>query len=180
MIKAILTGLVVFLFCLLIHITIFNLYIPYERTKWLLLSFALSIVIFPLIFYILPSENFFLKFSLFKFLKNEVIQSFLTGILVFLFLFLGYLEFYFTAERSITFRMLMIIEQQKEQRVNKEQMLLLYDKDIIITKRLEDLAYGGYLKKVDNNYKITPKGAFISKVYKVSITLLNLGSQKNE
>ena len=74
--------------------------------------------------------------------------------------------------------MLMIIEKQDKQTVSEKEMLLLYDKDLIITKRLDDLRYGGYLKKIDEEYQITPKGAFISKIYKIATSLLNLPLQE--
>ena len=89
---------------------------------------------------------------------------------------MGYIEFYFTADRSITFRMLMITEKQPDHRITREKMSLLYDVPGIINRRFDDLVYGGYYELKGGYYYITGKGRIVLKIYQVAIEELHLGT----
>ena len=78
--------------------------------------------------------------------------------IVFILLFIGYLEFYFTADRSITFRMLILIDESPEKQLSVEETLQKYEVENIIVSRFDDLEYGKYIKKNQNDtYSLTRK-----------------------
>lgn len=101
--------------------------------------------------------------------------DFSAGCMLYGFLFLGYLEFYFTADRSITCRMLMLIENAPDRAMNPDEMRKAYDLDSVVTRRLNDMTYGGYLAADNGRYRLTSKGRRMQKLYRFVIDLLRLG-----
>ena len=90
-------------------------------------------------------------------------------------LFIGYLEFYFTADRSITVRMLNVIQDSNRGSMNADEMLKIYDLDNIILSRFDDLEYGGYIhKNVNGSYELTKKGMLVSNLYRIAFKTLGL------
>ena len=55
--------------------------------------------------------------------------------LLFTLLFIGYLEFYFTADRSITFRMLIIADKFGDFALSTSDLLAIYDTENVIISR---------------------------------------------
>jgi len=102
------------------------------------------------------------------------------GALFYAFLFLGYLEFYFTADRSITFRMLMIADKQPGHSITQEQMASLYDVSGILKRRFDDLTYGGYFEQAGDAYRITDKGQIVLIIYRTAIEGLRLDTGEKE
>lgn len=169
-------ALLAFLIFLVMHFAYFHYCMPIEKVKSLLLTAGLGLIFFSFFIYIFPSEEWF-KGKLHisdGVMSRWVYPAF--GVLFYGFLLLGYLEFYFTADRSITFRMLMITDKQINHSVTKEQMVALYDVPGILDKRFEDLTYGGYFELNGDVYRLTDKGKIILRIYKVAIEELNLGT----
>ena len=178
MIKVSTAALISFVIFLAMHFAYFHYVMPYEKVKSLLLTAGIGLVIFFPLLYILPSEEWF-KNKLF--ISSDVMKRWIYpafGVLFYGFLLLGYLEFYFTADRSITFRMLMIADKQNGHSITKEKMTELYDVDGILDKRFEDLTYGGYFKLDGDVYVVTEKGRVILKIYKIAIDGLHLGTSE--
>ena len=158
------------------HFAYFHYGLPHEKVKSLLSTAALGLVIFLLLVYILPADDWFQKkLHISHIVMIRWIYPAL-GIMFYGFLILGYLEFYFTADRSITFRMLMITQKQPDLSITKERMSELYDIPGILDRRFEDLTYGGYFELNDDVYKLTEKGKLILQVYKFTIEALHLGT----
>lgn len=173
-------ALLAFIIFLSMHFAYFHYCIPNEKVKSLFLTAGLGLIVFLFLNYSFPSEEWFTgKLHLSQDAMNRwVYPAF--GVLFYGFLLLGYLEFYFTADRSITFRMLMITDKQPNHSVTKEKMSELYDVPGILDKRFDDLTYGGYFELNGNIYQITNKGKIILKIYKIAIEGLHLGTGEQE
>jgi hypothetical protein len=153
----------------------FHFFVPQEKTNSVLWAAFAGLIIFVSLLGVLPSEEWFMKrLGLNQTSMNRVIYPAL-GILCYAFLILGYFVFYFTADRSITFRMLMIADQQPGQVITAEQMLEKYDTPTIILRRLDDLSYGGYLVRNEKGYQLTTKGQIAVAIYRFTIEFLRLG-----
>ncbi len=176
MLKVSAAALISFIIFLFAHFTYFHYAVPYEKTKSLLLTALCGLMIFFVLIRFLPPEDWFVaKFHLSpRSMHRWVYPAF--GALFYGFLLLGYLEFYFTADRSITFRMLMIAYKQPNHVITKERMFQLYDVPGILDKRFEDLTYGGYFESTGAGYHITKKGLVILEIYRIAIDGLRLGS----
>lgn len=174
MLRASLSAFLAFVLFFIIHLLDFHLLIPFDRTHHLLGTAGLGMMCFFVLIYVLPNETWFqTKLHL----QDKHMQRFIypsLGVLFYGFLFLGYLEFYFTAERSITFRMLMIIDQQPNHSITADGLYSKYDVPNIINKRFGDLVYGGYLSQKEGIYQLTNKGKTACAIYRFTIDYLHL------
>lgn len=169
-------ALLSFVIFLAMHFAYFHYGMPHEKVKSLLLTAGIGLIVFFLLLCVFPAEEWFKS-------KLHISQGVMSrwiypafGVLFYGFLLLGYLEFYFTADRSITFRMLMIADSQPGHYITKEKMADLYDVPGILDKRFEDLTYGGYFELKGDVYHLTDKGKIILSIYKVAIKKLHLGT----
>lgn len=173
MIRTLFATLLAFILFIIIHFLDFHFLWPTDKVHALLWTASLGVLLFVILYAILPNETWFQT----KLHLNDKHMTYwiypLIGIFCYALLFLGYLEFYFTADRSITFRMLMIIDHEPKQSINRQQMFQRYDVSNIINRRLEDLVYGGYLEKQGNQYVLTHKGRMTLQVYRLAIELLH-------
>ena len=181
MIRTLCSAVSAFLIFLIFHFSYFHFFTPYEKTSSILYTALLGLLCMGCFLYILPTESWFQqKLALNDARMRRWIYPAI-GVLFYGFLFLGYLEFYFTADRSITFRMLMIIDKQSDHAIQQEKMFQLYDVPNILNKRFDDLRYGGYLTlRKNNTYQLTTKGHIVLDIYRFAIHFLRLDSGEKQ
>ena len=172
MLKTSIIACVCFVLFLVTHGITFHFVHHLEaKTRSIIVTFLVMVPIYVLIYALTPSDplSAFLvdttKVNSPEWLILELI-NFIMGLLFYGFLFLGYLEFYFTADRSMTCRMLVLLDEFPEQRMTENDFLEHYDTDRIIRRRLDDMTWGGYLAK---------KGQLTQQIYGAVIKFLNLG-----
>ena len=156
------------------HFLHFHYFAPYDKIHSVLIAAGVGLVLFLVFWWFLPLEE---KFQQWTRLNDKRVKLYLyplLGVLFYGFLFLGYLEFYFTADRSITFRMLMITAEQPNRSITVPQLMSIYDTPGIIRRRFDDLKYGGYYAEQDGVYTLTPKGESALSIYKLAIEYLHL------
>ena len=176
MLRSTFAAFLAFALFLLVHALHFHFYFPLDKATSVFSTALLSAVCFIIFYALLPTEATLQRKLHLNEKRMERWIFPLLGLLFYAFLFLGYLEFYFTADRSITFRMLMLIHKAPQHTMSQRQMLTSYDVPGIINKRFEDLVYGGYLKKEGDNYTLTPKGNLTLSVYRETIDFLHLNT----
>lgn len=180
MLRSISAAFLAFLLFLIIHLVDFHYLIPENRVNNLLWAATFSLVALALILSYLPPERWFQeKFRINDNQEQKLVAPLLSALL-FGFLFLGYLEFYFTAERSITFRMLMIMDNQPHKSITNQEMFSKYDVPMIINKRFSDLQYGGYIVNKKDVYTLTNKGKLTLSIYRFAINFLHLDTQEKK
>jgi hypothetical protein len=154
------------------HLVVFYFFDPAEKVSSLFNTF-----------YFFSLVNLFILFWKLKNDQDIDIKKkficFLNGSLLFTLLFIGYLEFYFTVDRSITFRMLIVSKMLPEEEFTKETMLRVYDTENIINSRFVDLEYGGYIKETSNgSFKITTKGEVVYYIYDTALKALKFRKEE--
>ncbi|MBI2911499.1 MAG: hypothetical protein HYY05_05100 [Chloroflexi bacterium] len=102
------------------------------------------------------------------------ILGFLVGWLLYTLLFIGYLEFYFTADRSISFMILVHLEKQGNTGATREQLARAVNVEGYFQRRFDDLVYGGYLRRIGATYYNTAKGRIFARLYGSIIRYLRL------
>ncbi len=178
MLRVTISAFAAFLFFLVTHFLYFHYFWPQERINALLWIAVLGFIVFLVFTRTLPAEDWFQSKLR---LNNERMKRWIfptLGALFYAFLFMGYLEFYFTADRSITFRMLMITDKEPGHSITRDRMFMLYDVPGIINRRFDDLAYGGYLEQQGSDYRLTTKGKVILEIYRFTIDYLHLGNSE--
>ncbi|OGV30858.1 MAG: hypothetical protein A3E88_03650 [Legionellales bacterium RIFCSPHIGHO2_12_FULL_35_11] len=181
MLRATLAAIIAFLFFLIAHFLDFHYLMPIDKTNSILWTATFGLILLALILRYLPEEKWFQEKLKIDDLKMKKFVYPLLSALFYGFLFLGYMEFYFTADRSITFRMLMIINKEPKHSISRDEMFKKYDVPGIIDKRFNDLTYGSYLTQKGEIYQLTPKGVIILNIYACAIKFLHLDSgEKNQ
>lgn len=173
MTRSLLLATIGFILFLIIHFSIFYFMNPANKVNSLLITFLF-------VFFIIGFAYWFGLFSNVDNLINNKFHSFkkfigfFVTMLILLLLFIGYLEFYFTVDRSITFRMLILIDHFERTPLNSESLLALYDTDKVIQTRVSDLEFGGYLEiNEQSELSVTNKGKIVLSIYKFALELLN-------
>ena len=175
MVRMTLAAVIAFACFVVVHFLHFHFLPPQEKTKAVLWVALVGLGLFAVLMAILPSEESLrVNLRLSGTIADRVLPV-IVGALVYGLLFLGYLEFYFTADRSITFRMLIITSEQPDKSITTDEMLAHYDTPQIIRRRMNDLAYGGYYEVSGDRYRLTTKGQFAAGVYRFTIKFLKLG-----
>ncbi|HEY9216160.1 MAG TPA: hypothetical protein VIQ29_25310 [Ancylobacter sp.] len=175
MLRSTISTLASFLVFLIVHFLTFHFLAPNDKVNFLLATAAAGLVLFFILLSVLPSEEWFReKLHVSDRAMKRVLFPAL-GAFFYALLFLGYLEFYFTADRSITFRMLIITSEQPGQEITQAKLLELYDIQSIVVRRIDDLTYGGYFDREKDRYRLTTKARIVLQIYKFTIDFLHLG-----
>lgn len=174
MLKVVIASFSAFVTFVIAHWLQFHFFNPVARVNWILAVAFFGLLLNVGLYFLLP-PNEALEQRLSRSFKPMVkALPLLVACLVYSLLFLGYLEFYFTADRSITFRMLRITDERPTHSVTAEEMLSLYDTKGIVLYRLDDLVYGGYLEKTGDQYSVTAKGRRTLAIYRFTIDFLHM------
>lgn len=97
------------------------------------------------------------------------------GLLVFAFVFLGYLEYYFTADRSITIRILREVMASQDGSLSVEEFKAIFEtEEKIFLRRFREMTQSGYLCRDGDRYRNTAKGERVARMYDRVIRLLHL------
>lgn len=174
MFKVVISTTCAFLFFLCIHFAHFHFFEPYDRVNSVIGAAFVGYGLFLILHFFLPSEDSLLRTLKLSLEGVRKALPLLLGTILFFLLFVGYLEFYFTADRSITFRMLRITDERPMQTITAAEMLSEYDTQGIIVRRLDDLVYGGYLREENGQYSVTPKGQRVLALYRFTIDFLHM------
>lgn len=183
MVKAYLIGFFCFIFFLILHVIIFRKFELKERFKTLLniffSLFPMYILLYILIPYdivaVVPSEPVkpHLPLWLIEMLSNAV--NFSSGLMLYVFLFLGYCQFYFIVDRSISVRVMIELENSTDKKLSFEEVKKIYNFNEILSRRLEHMMGSKYIVEDSGYYRNTPKGRFEANVFKFLKDFLNLG-----
>ena len=176
MVRSTCAALIAFVLFVILHFLHFHFFIPADKAASVLGMALFGGVLYLIALKLLPAEEKLRRTLRLDGPKALVIFPALVGGLVYALLFMGHLEFYFTADRSITFRMLRIIDEQPDHSLASAQMLEIYDTKAIILRRFEDLEYGGYLQRQGEKYSLTPKAERTLWLYRFTIDFLRLVS----
>jgi hypothetical protein len=165
--KAVVAGLGCFLLFLVLHVLVFRFIKLKERFRTLTVIFYALLPVYVAVYFLLPGPRWFA--TLHEFL------DFLAGLFLYIFLFLGYCQFYFIVDRSISVRVMMEINNTGGEGRAFEELKRLYSFDYILSRRLDHMVYGGYLDKEGERYVNTKKGRIVASVFAFLKDFLRLG-----
>ncbi|MEE8574474.1 MAG: hypothetical protein V3T30_03585, partial [Thermodesulfobacteriota bacterium] len=166
-----------------LHILIFRYFKPERRFRTLTLIFYFLIGLYFVLYYlvphgfleILPLEAGSPNLSQSTFYKLSNFINFVSGFMLYVFLWLGYCQFYFIVDRSISVRIMIELENSKEKALTYDEIKSCYTFDHILTRRLGHMVEGGYLKKEGDKYVNTKKGETEGRFFRFMKDYLNLG-----
>lgn len=185
MIKPILLGFLSFLVFLSAHAIIFRFAGLNERFRAIKWIFYSIIPFYAALYFAIPSKFIVIdtagtgilgwSASLGTVIKVNSALYFLSGLMLYVFLFLGYCQFYFIVDRSISVRIMIEIENSRGKRLSEGEIFDVYPFDGILRRRLEHMLYGGYLREESGYYVNTRKGRAQALVFRFLKDFLRLG-----
>ncbi len=173
MFQVIIAAVLSFMLFLVVHFLHFHFYKPVGKTKSLLLVALLGFPFFVLMLVALPSEDHILHALHLGDSASGILLR-VAGAAFYAVLVLAYFNFYLTADRSISLRMLRMTDARPDHAITMEQMLAAYDTRAIITGRMDDLTYGGSLEHDGDRYRVTARGKRALMLFRFPISFLHL------
>lgn len=184
MIKAILTGLFCFVLFLAVHIAVFRTVELKRRFLCLTIIFFSILPAYALIYFLIPSGYMVLAplgpvgkpvIPLELVFKLTAVINFSSGLMLYVFLFLGYCQFYFIVDRSISVRVMIEIERSSGKKLSFEEIKGVYSFDGILKRRLEHMVENKYIAEDSGRYSNTGKGRFEARLFSFVKDFLRLG-----
>jgi hypothetical protein len=183
MLKAFFIGFACFLLFLFLHVVIFRIWSPGERfraiTRVFYACFALYFVAYYLIPHgfleVLPLEPGSEGLTSAQFYRISNAINFVAGLMLYVFLWLGYCQFYFIVDRSISVRVMIELENSPAKKLTYDEIKACYTFDYILTRRLGHMVDGGYLRKEGDYYVNTGKGRAEGRAFRFLKDYLRLG-----
>lgn len=179
MIKGILLGFLCFILFLILHIVIFRYFKIRRHFAALRTIFFSLIPVYALLFFALPEE--FLSIMT---LRPEIatpLNTFLSvafnfslGLVLYIFLWFGYCQFYFIVDRSISVRFMIEIENSLNKALNFEELKKIYSPDYVYLHRLDQMVKTKYLLFEDGKYINTRKARILAIVFRFLKKLLRI------
>lgn len=179
MIKPLVLAFCCFVLFLLIHSTYFHLGRPSQRARSLFITYLAGAGLYALAWLLTPEEGTWA--SILRITEQAIslpsyytVLGFIVGWLIYTLCFIGYLEFYFTADRSISFMILIHLEKEAHTGATLERLARSLNLDGYFRRRFDDLVYGGYLRLIGSTYHNTSKGRMFARLYGSIIKYLRL------
>lgn len=183
MIKAVLIGFCCFILFLTFHVIVFRTIELKERFRALTIIFFSIIPLYAVAYLLVPADYLvivpmepvapvFSQRSI-HFMHGAI--NFLSGLMLYVFLFLGYCQFYFIVDRSISVRVMIEMERAADKRLSFDDIMLVYSFHGILARRLEHMVEGEYLVREGDYYLNTPKGRLEARVFRFLKEFLKLG-----
>lgn len=145
---------------------------PLNRWRAVTRFFWFFLGLYTLAFWLLPFANWFE-------LANPASQlarwfAWANGAGWYILVFLGYAQFYFLIDRSVSARIMMDIEESPKKCLSLEEIHRRYDPQGMQRRRIEDMRYGGYVIKDGDYYKNTNKGKSHARIFRFCKIYLHL------
>ena len=136
---------------------------PGNRWRAVTRFFWFFLGVYTLVFWMLPFPNWFHLLNPASIFAKWFVWA--NGAALYILVFLGYAQFYFLIDRSVSARIMVEIEQSPHKRLRIEEIHEYYDPKGMQTRRLRDMLYGGYVVKEGDYYKNTKKGELHARIF---------------
>lgn len=184
MIKSIILALLCFLIFLAAHVILFRLLRPEKRFRTLV-AIYLALIPAYIAAYLLTPDGFTVVSApgvpgapllpLETVYRLTGVINFASGLVLYTFLFLGYCQFYFIVDRSISVRIMIELLASPRRRLSLDEIEKVYPCREIFRRRLEHMVDGRYLRESGGYYEVTGKGRLEGLLFKFLKELLVLG-----
>ena len=151
----------------MVHILVFHLFKIKKRFRAIKTIFYIFSIVYVLSYLHLPPDLLVLlpadplrTSGLVLFVSNTL--NFITGYMLYLFLFFGYCQFYFFIARTITGRMMIELEMSPEKKLSYEEMKRIYPPNDVFKRRLQDMLDSECILLENGRYRNTKKGHYIA------------------
>lgn len=171
MIEGILFSTAAFIFFLFVQALLFHFKFPKNPWRVVVRLAGIFFILYTLAFWFIPT-NIFDILNLETSLARPL--AYANGVLIYIFWFFSYAQFYFLIDRGVSARILVELERSAAKKLTLEEIQERYRPRDLQKKRLDDMVYGGYLKIENGSYVMTPKGRLNAKIFDFAKRFINL------
>ncbi|OGS23520.1 MAG: hypothetical protein A2297_05310 [Elusimicrobia bacterium RIFOXYB2_FULL_48_7] len=170
MIKALILGFLSFFLFLVGHIIVFNVKPAIEERFVVIKNYFLIFTVFYVVMYLIVRENIIVLIPADPSVTSQAAINisrainFMTGYLLYVFLWMGYCQFYFFIVRTISGRMLIEIDNGPGARLTKDELKARYSPEEVFHKRLNHMLGSACIIEKDGIYQNTRKGHYIGNI----------------
>jgi len=180
MLKGVVVGFICFILFLLIHALIFHYRDIKHRFLVLVRIFVALIPLYILLYAVIPADALVIMPADPGVVPGTVIGlsrvfNFLIGLVIYLFLWFGYCQFYFIVDRSVSVRIMIELEKHSQKKMTKEEIGDVYNIDNFLSRRLKHMIDSKYITEERSYYKNTAQGRLHAKLFKFLKDYLRLG-----
>jgi len=150
---------------------VFHVSAPRKVFSSMLRSFAPTIPLYLLLYYVTPAHLGFLPLG---FVGMDWRLGLGNGLIVHVLLFLTAGLFYSHADRSITIRLLIELARAPQQRLTLAEMRAMCGVEVLMQDRLDIMIRNGFLATRDDRFVLTPKGWIGGSVGQVARRVLRI------
>ena len=172
MLRGIVLAFCCFILFLIIHFGIFHTCKVKNRFRTLTIIFYSLFPVYLLLYLLIP-EDVFLPVNQLSTLDTVV--ALINGMLIYMFLWFGYCQFYFVVDRAISVRIMIEVENAPGKKLTADQIRQVYDLDDMLSRRLQQVLEQKYVTVNSGSYSNTQKGRFEGLVFQFLKKYLQLG-----
>ncbi|MFC1595092.1 hypothetical protein ACFL3E_01540 [Patescibacteria group bacterium] len=163
MIEGIIISSISFVLFLIIHFLWFYYRPPIYRWRLVSRLALFFLLLYSLLFWLLPFSNWFNVLNLDSIYSR--IFAYLNGVVIYVFLFFSYAQFYFLIDRGVSARILVEIGRSVNKKLSHEELKVLYNPEKLQMRRVQDMLYGKYIVFENGYYRMTFKGKLNAAVF---------------
>ena len=137
--------------------------------KSLVIIFAITVPLFPLVYFLTPRDLFFLPRQC---SQTTFWLGLFTGLLAHILFFFAYVEFFYYVERSVTLRIL--VEIRKRPECTLEEVRGIYNMETMVADRVNVMRENGFVELERGLWQLTSKGKLFTQTFSLTRRILNL------
>jgi len=167
--KVLVFGLMIFCLAFLIHLIVWKIRLPKRQVKTMLLLFCATLLGSILLLWNAPAS-----FKLFNLTAPDNIWEYLHICLFFVSLTLAYMITYSALEAdSPSLVMVMAINSAEPEGLDKKRFGELMSDETLVMPRIRDVLTDKMVYMEGDKYRLTPKGAFMARMFTLWRRLIN-------
>ena len=157
--RGLLAAFICFCIFMLSHTFVFHKWEISRRARTLVAIALGNVPFYVLGYWLLPDDSNYLSPA---WSAPSDIVTFLNGLIIYFFIFLGYCQFFYMAESSVGVRTLIELERTSGQGLSVSELTKLYSYDWMLDRRLVRLVDEGFIVYKSGGYINTQKGKLLS------------------
>ena len=163
MIDAIALSIIAFTLFLITHWVAFHFFFITHRFRAVRTIFFIFLILYSLAAWSIPTGYWFAILAPTSFTERALV--YLNGLLIYIFLFFSYAQFYFLIDRGVSARVMAELLQMPGGRGSFDDIRSKYIPEKLLRRRVDDMVYGGYVEEGGGVYRLTAKGMLHARVF---------------
>ncbi len=170
--RGLVAGFLTFLVYFAVQAVVFHSWKISRRAVALILLWLICLPVYLLCYLLLPDDSTHWPAPLAA--PSDAV-TFLSGLLLYFFIFMGYAQFFYMAESSVGVRTMIELTASPKEGLSMEELTRTYRYEWMLDRRMKRMIHAGYLTEQGGWYRTTSRGRWVAGVLAWCKELLALG-----